>query len=137
MAIPLRCCLRAPRRRGEGGFSTATYLVALGLSLLPLVWFANLGVYMYGRGAVRDALDEGARAGARVDADSVAVCQQRVEATLDNVLGGSMGRGVAVSCEEVNGVVRAHARVSFQSFLPPVPDWRFDATATVIKERVT
>jgi len=112
-------------------------MVALGLSLLPLVWFANLGVYMYGRGAVRDALDEGARAGARVDVDSAVVCQQRVQATLDNIFGGSMGRGVSVTCEDVDGVVRAHAQVLFRSFLPPVPDWRFDATATVIKERVT
>ncbi len=112
-------------------------MVAMALSLLPLVWFANIGVYLYGQGAVRDALDEGARAGARVDADSVTVCQQRVQATLGNVLGGTMGRGVSVTCDEVNGVVRAHAAVHFASFLPPVPDWNFNATAAVVKEQVS
>ena len=135
MVVPLR--RRRTRLRGESGLTTVAYLVALGLSLLPLVWFANLGAYMYGRGAVRDALDEGARAGARVDVDSVAVCAQRVQATLDNVFGGTMGRGVSVSCDDVDGVVRAHAQVRFRSFLPPVPDWNFDATASVIKEQVT
>ena len=137
MPVPPRRGLRASRLRGEGGFTTAAYVVAVGLSLLPLVWFANVGVFMYGRGAVRNALDEGARAGARVDVDSVAVCEQRVQATLDNVLGGSLGDGVTVTCDEVDGVVRARAQVLFQSFLPPVPDWRFDAVASVLKERVT
>lgn len=137
MPVPPRRALWAFRLRGEGGFTTAAYVVAVGLSLLPLVWFANVGVFMYGRGAVRNALDEGARAGARVDVDSAAVCEQRVRTTLDNVLGGSLGDGVTVTCDEVDGVVRARARVLFRSFLPPVPDWRFDAVASVLKERVT
>jgi hypothetical protein len=113
-------------------------MVAVGLSLLPFVWFANLGVYLYGRGAVRDALDEGARAGARVGVDSAAVCEQRVHDILASLLAGSLGRGVTASCdEESDGVVRARARVEFHSFLPPVPDWRFTATAAVLKEQVT
>ena len=127
----------ALRGRGESGFTTAAYMLAVGLSLLPFVWFANLGVYLYGRGAVRDALDEGARAGARVGVDSAAVSEQRVQGILANVLGGSLGKGVTVSCDEGDGVVRARARVEFHSFLPPVPDWRFSATAAVLKEQVT
>ncbi|MDQ6724976.1 MAG: hypothetical protein M3066_02200 [Actinomycetota bacterium] len=125
------------RLRGEGGFTAAAYMVVVGLSLLPLVWFANIGVYLYGQGAVHDALDEGARAGARVGVDSTAVCQQRARATLGNVLGGTMGRGVTVTCDESNGVVRARATVHFGSFLPPVPDWNFAATAAVVKEQVS
>lgn len=126
-----------PRHRGEGGFTAVSFMLVVGLSLLPMVWFANFGVYLYGRGAVRSALDEGARAGARVDADSVAECQRRAQETLSNVLGGTMGRDVTVSCDEQAGVVRARATVYFHSFMPPVPDWRFQATAAVLKEGVT
>ena len=56
------------RRRGEGGFTTIQYVVATGFSLLLFVLAANLLVGLYERGAVRDALDEGVRAGVPVAA---------------------------------------------------------------------
>lgn len=110
--------------------------MVVGLSLLPMVWFSNVGLYLYGRGAVRNAIDEGARAGARVGADSVAECQRRAQDTLDNILGGTLGRDVVVSCSEAGGLVRARATVYFHSWLPPVPDWSFETTAAVLKEAV-
>ena len=51
------------RRNGEHGFTTIQYVVATGFSLLLFVLVANLLVDLYERGAVRDALDEGVRAG--------------------------------------------------------------------------
>ena len=55
-------------RRGEAGFTTIQYVVATGFSLLLFVLVANLLVDLYARGAVRDALDEGVRAGVPVAA---------------------------------------------------------------------
>ncbi len=65
----------------------------------------------------------------------MAVCQEKAATTLASLLGGSMGAGVAVSCAEEDGVVRARADVAFQSWLPPVPDWSFVANGAVIKEQ--
>ena len=125
-------------RRGppeEGGFTTVTWVVCVSFMILLVVWALNLSVYLYGRGAVRAAIDEAARAGARVDADSVAVCQEKANTTLASLIGGPFGGNVAVTCAEEDGVVRARADVLFQSWLPPVPDWSFVANGAVIKEQ--
>ena len=132
----------SPRREGrvrprdEAGFTTASYLMVVGFTLVMFVWFTNLAVYLYGRGVVRSAVDEGARAGSRVGADSARQCQERASEVLGNLLGGTMGQGVAVACAEDDGVVRARADVRFQAWLPPVPDWSFRVSGAVIKERV-
>ena len=120
----------------EAGFTTVSYLMVVAFTLVLFVWFANLAVYLYGRSVVRSAVDEAARAGSRVDADSARLCQNRASEVLGNLLGGSMGREVAVSCAEADGVVRARADVRFQAWLPPMPDWNFHVTGAVIKERV-
>ena len=125
-----------PASPSEAGFTTAELLLAVGLTLLIFVWVANLAVYLYGRGVVRSAIDEAARAGSRVGADSATVCQERANQVLANLIGGSMGRELAVSCAEEDGVVRARADVVFRAWLPPVPDWHFQATGAVIKEQV-
>lgn len=122
--------------RGEAGFTTASYLMVVGFTLVVFVWFTNLAVYLYGRGVVRSAVDEAARAGSRVGADSARQCQERARDVLGNLLGGTMGQGVAVACAEEDGVMRARADVRFQAWLPPVPDWSFRVTGVVIKERV-
>ena len=120
---------------GERGFTTVTWVGCVSFTLLLVVWTFNLAAYLYGRGAVRAAIDEAARAGARVDADSVAVCQEKANTTLASLIGGPFGGNVDVTCAEEEGVVRARADVLFQSWLPPVPDWSFVANGAVIKEQ--
>lgn len=110
-------------------------LLCVGLTLVMVVWVANLAIDLYGRGVVRSAMDEGARAGSRVDADSVAACEDRAGEVLSNLLGGIMGDGVKVSCSETDGVVRSRAEVTFASWLPPVPDCTFHASGAFLKER--
>jgi hypothetical protein len=111
------------------------YTVCVGFSLIVLVWLANVAVFSYGKGAVREAVDEAARAGSRVDVDSVASCQARAAQVLGNILGGDMGRGVTVACSEQGGVVRAQASVHFAAWLPPMADANFSLTGAAIKER--
>lgn len=99
--------------------------MALGLVVL----LAQLAVWSYGRSAVRAALDEGARTGARV-ADSVERCEQRAVETLGALLGGRMGREVALGCATDGERVLARAEVRFGAFAPAMGDWAFEATAT-------
>ena len=101
----------------------------MGLTLLLVVLVANLVVFSYGRGVVRAALDEGVRAGARVTASAV-TCEQRAREVLGDLLGGAMGREVAIACADGVDRVTATADVRFAGWLPAVPDWSFRAAAT-------
>jgi len=111
-------------------------VVGTALSLVFLVLAANFIVFQYGRGAVRAALDEGVRAGS-VETGSasqrVATCSGRVAEVLDDLLRGPIGDGVEIDCEFDDGtgrsVMTARARARFRSWIPPVPDWRFEVAA--------
>jgi hypothetical protein len=122
---------RAVAERGEVVLAS-TYTIAL--SLLLFVMLANVIVAMYGRGVVRAALDEGVRTGSRAPYGA-AQCQQRVSEVLAQLLGGAMGDGVTFACEETAGEIVAAATVTFDGWLPLVPDLAFDVGASAVKER--
>ena len=113
--------------------TTVQYIAATALSLVVFVAMANFVVDLYARGVVRSAVDEGARAGAAIDA-SAADCAQRADAVIGNLLGGAAGRAAHVSCREIGGVMRARADVSLPGWLPGVPTWSFRLDGTVTKE---
>ncbi|HEX9467147.1 MAG TPA: hypothetical protein VGA11_01940 [Acidimicrobiia bacterium] len=114
---------------------TVQYVVATALSLLVLVTMANFVVDLYARGVVRSAVDEGARAGAPLDA-SDDTCAERSQQVVANLLGGAMGRSVHVSCRTARGTVTAHADVQLTGWIPVlVPDWRFALDGTASKEQ--
>jgi hypothetical protein len=126
--------MRRRRARNEGGFVTAQAVLVYAFSLMTLVWLANFVVYQYGRGAVRAAIDEGARAGTRVDA-SAAACQARAQEALDGLFGGAMGRGITVSCIDTGDKVLARATGTFTSWMAPVPDYTFSVTAVALRSK--
>ena len=116
------------------GMTTVQFVTATALSLFLFVLLANLIVALYARGAVRAAIDEGARAGAPVDV-SVAECDRRANDALDDLLGGRMRSGVQVECVDNFGTVRARADVVVAGWIPGiVPDWAFTLTASAVKE---
>jgi len=115
--------------------TTVQYLVAIAMSLVLFVAMANVIVDLYARGAVRAAVDEGARAAAPYDA-SVADCTARARAVVAALLGGAMGRGVRIDCRDRNDRVEARARVDLAAWLPGVPDWSFGLAAIAVKERL-
>lgn len=118
----------------SGGFATVQYVLATAFSLVVFVMLANLVVFLYGRGVVRAALAEGARAGSPAEAGPAA-CEAAALDVLDDLLGG-MRDQVAVHCAEEDGLVRARATVGFRSWLPAlVPDWNFRAGSSAVKER--
>jgi hypothetical protein len=115
--------------------TTVQFVMATALSLMVFVMLANFVVALYARGAIRAAVDEGARAGAPVDATN-ADCRRRGDDALNNLLGGAMRSGVHLDCVDDLGTVRARADVTLRGWLPLVaPDWSFSLTGTAVKER--
>lgn len=120
-------------RRPERGFVTIQYVAAIAFSLLLLVMVGNLLVDLYARGAIRDALDEGVRAGAPIDAMPTA-CDARAREVLDALVHGPVAR-VALRCTQDGAWVRATAHVSLTSWLPMlVPAWRMELHAEALRE---
>ena len=121
--------------RIEAGFSTAQFIATAGLALLTFVLLANLVVFQYGKGVVRGALAEGVRAGAPVGA-GVTECEMAARSMLGDLLGGSMGDGVRVRCDDDGVTVFASADVTFASWVVGVPDWSFRISASSVKESI-
>ncbi len=91
-------------------------------------------VWHYGRGAVRAALDEGARAGAATT--DPADCEARANAALAQLLGGHMGRTTTITCTARPDQMAARAAVAFPAWLDGIPAWTFDLEATVAIEQL-
>jgi len=125
-----------PATTRDGGFVTAQFVVVVALSLLFFTMMANVIVFMYGRGVVRAALEEGVRA-ASPAAATTATCQRAADETMRSLLGGSMGRDIRIDCEIRGGEVHASATGHFRGWLPGMPDWRFANQATAVKEQLT
>jgi hypothetical protein len=107
---------------------------------LLLVYGAQFVVFTYGRGAVRTALDEGARAGiaGRTPAEEIRRCESHARAAIAQMLGPRMRAGVEIHCETTALDVRAVAQVRFRGWVAPamggwkVDDWSFTTRATVL-----
>ena len=122
------------RRARQDGFTTIQYVVATAFSLLLFVMVANLLVDLYERGAVRDALDEGVRAG--VPAPSSAEdCLARSRAVVASIASGSSLRVDSMTCRHDGDRVVADARISLRSWFPMLlPDWQIDLRASAHRE---
>ncbi len=123
------------RRRGERGFTTIQYVVATAFSLLLFVLVANLLVDLYERGAVRDALDEGVRAGVPISA-TVDDCLARVHDVVGAVANGSSVLVEDLSCTRDGERIVSSAHVRLRSWFPMLlPDWRLTLQASAHRER--
>lgn len=96
--------------------------------------FAQFAVWQYGRGAVRSASLEAARAATPLDAIPGA-CERRFADVASGLLGGPLGDQVsAPRCEIGPELVVVSADVRFEPWLPISPEWRFTVTATATRE---
>ena len=108
-------------------------MIAVAWSLVLLVLVANLLVDLYARGAVRDALDDGVRAGTPVAA-SVTACETRAHEVMAGLVRGPLLRA-ELHCEESGPFMVARATVSLRSWLPMlIPDWRMTLHAEALRE---
>jgi hypothetical protein len=132
--MPTAMRARPWQREGDDGFATVSLVAAVAVSLVAFVAVANLLVLAYARGAARVALDEGARAGARAG-DPAAACVARAEATLDDLLGGSLRAAwQPVDCDTAGQQVTASVRGHLPAWAPGVPDWRVSQRAAATAE---
>ncbi len=124
--------LAADRRLRDRGVTSVQFLLASGLGLLLFLALANLVVVQYGRGALRSALDQGARVGAVSSSEEE--CRQRIEAVLGQLLGGRMGDSVVTACGVGPAVVTASGRAVFVSWTPFTTDFVIEMTAQATRE---
>jgi hypothetical protein len=123
---------RVARGLSDQGVTSVQFLLASALGLLMFLTLANLVVVQYGRGAVRSALEQGARVGAVTG--SVGECEDRFDRVLGELLGGRMGEGVVPACVIGGGVVTVRAVGRFASWTPLTPDFSFDLQARATSE---
>jgi hypothetical protein len=114
------------------GFTTIQYVIAVAWSLVLLVLVANLLVDLYARGVVRDALDDGVRAGAPVGS-SAAMCEARAREVVTGLVRGPLLE-THVRCEYAGAFVIADAQVRLRSWLPMlIPDWHMQLHAEALR----
>jgi hypothetical protein len=115
--------------------TTVQYVAAAAFALVAFTAMANAIVYLYARGVVRAAVDEGSRAAARVGGAPVD-CERRARDVLDDLLGPAVRPSVTVRCHLGPDAVTARAVAALRSWLPGiVPDWSFEVEARAIAER--
>lgn len=119
------------RRVGDRGVSSIQFVLASALALLLFVALANLVVLQYGRGALRSALEQGARAGA---VGGVAVCESTAMSVVADLLGGRMSDGLSLSCSQAGETVSASGSVVFESWTPLMPDIEVGLGASAVVE---
>jgi hypothetical protein len=112
---------------------TVQYVLAAALSMLVFVTMANFIVFLYARGVVRAAVDEGARTGGRSGA-TTRDCEARASEVLGDLLGGALGDEVRLRCSHAADAMHADAIVTLHGWLPVVPDWTFTLGARSAKE---
>jgi hypothetical protein len=120
-------------RADERGLTSVGILMAVGFTLIVAVMVVNLFLYLYGQGAARAAIDEGVRAGSRVDAGEDA-CEARAEEALVGLMPGPLHDGVDIDCVVVGGELVAVADVTLSSPLPGFPSWSFQMEARATQE---
>jgi len=114
--------------------TTVQFVAGAGLGLLMFVMLANFVVFLYARGVIRAAVDEGARSGGRFGA-TADVCETRGRAVLDDLLGGRMGSDVRFECRADERSIRARATVTLHGWVPPfTPDWHFTVEGRSARE---
>lgn len=124
---------RIDRRLTDRGVSSVQFLLASVLSLVLFLAFANIVVVQYGRGAMRSALDQGARAGAI--SGSSADCEARAGDVIGQLLGGRMSDGMTIVCIVSGNVMVARGDGVFQTWTPLAPDFAVTLVSEAALER--
>lgn len=123
--------IAAAERLGDRGVSSAQFVLASALSLILFVMLANLVVVQYGRGAIRSALEQGARAGS---VSGEHACREVALGVVDDLLGGRMSDDVSISCQLVGAGIEASASARFETWVPLIPDYEFSLVSSAAVE---
>ena len=121
----------AAQSTGERGLSSVQFVLAAALALILFLALANLVVVQYGKGAIRSALEQGARAGTTSDVNA---CEERATQVIEDLLGGRMSHGLVLSCSVSAEMVVASATAVFESWTPLTPDFAFTLSSSAVLE---
>lgn len=116
----------------EAGFTIASAMWVMAVTLVLVTGFADLFVQRYAQAVIRQATDEGARAWA-VQGGTADDCLAAANDAVDDLLGGPMASGISFSCSADGTTVQVTANATLRS-LPPLPDAQFATTSVVARE---
>ena len=117
----------------DRGTTFISLVVATGFMLVLVTAIFQVIIFQYGKGSVRAALDEAARAAAR-SPNSVETCEARAANVLGDLLRGEMGDGVGVICTDVGDRIIVTANVHFDGWFGRITDYDAVLTASAAKE---
>ncbi|MGD2060477.1 MAG: hypothetical protein PVF87_06410 [Acidimicrobiia bacterium] len=106
-------------------------MLASVLAMVLFLMLANLVVVQYGRGAIRSALEQGSRAGTIGGEPS---CETTARRVVQDLLGGRMSDGLALSCSSDGARITATAEGRFEAWTPFVPDFDVSLSSTAVVE---
>lgn len=109
------------QRLSDRGFTSLQFVVASSLALIVFTVLANVVIVQYSRGAMRSALDQGARSGSIAGTEEA--CEDRVSQVLAELLGGSIGETVSFDCLVAGPVMRATGKLVVSSWTPFTADF--------------
>lgn len=118
------------RWQAQGGQTTPVYLAGMVLTMAVLALLLQGVLAVYTRGVVRASLDDATRAGARLASAPTAACQQRLDRTVDQLLGGGYVLIDATCTATANRKIAAQAAVDILPWLPGAPTWTMHLAAT-------
>ena len=126
--------VRSPHGNSERGEIGIGIMLAVTFTFIVAVAIVNIFMFLYGQSVVRAALDDGVRAGSRVDAGP-AVCQLRAQETIDDLIPGSLGDGIGTpTCVVSGGVLVASVTATFSSPLADGLSWTINLEARGVQE---
>lgn len=108
-------------------------MLTVAIGMLVFVGMVNVLLFLYARGVIRAAVDEGARAGSFANT-STAECQARADDALGDLLGGPLGDGVTVQCAVIGAEMVATANATLTSPIPGIAPWSFVTEARAVNE---
>ena len=116
----------------DRGVSSVQFVLASALALILFLALANVVVVQYGRGAIRSALEQGARAGAigRSPVD----CETVARDVVGQLLGGRMSDGLTLSCSIDGNHMVARGSTRFETWTPLTPDIDIELRGIAVME---
>ena len=121
----------------EAGFTSLQFAVMAFFTMLIFAAVVNLVAMQYQRGAVRLAVDEGARLGASA-AHSEADCEQLSDFILrgegSGLLRGALGEGIEIDCEVIGSEMVATAVGSSEWWVGGLGDMDFAMEGRAVVE---
>jgi len=129
--------VKLPRAEDEAGFTSLQFAIMAFFTMLMFAAVVNLVAMQYQRGAVRVAIDEGARHGAaasHLERDCEQLARSIVRGQESGLLRGQLGEGIDIDCEVVGTEMVATAVGTSVWWIGGLPDIEFTLEGRAVLE---